>query len=347
MPRFETQTRREDSQNKPKTGLFQRLWKNTWDETREKQEKPTVKPFKKLGEILKHASTPREKELVQADNEVKKETRGLLARLREDVEPSKRQQINELRKTVTKNPDISKDREAVKAYQELIKLTDPQRFQREIGTADGVYGPRTRKAYEADKKTIDSPRPAILKALSSNTPKETPEARTQTMRKGGAWFSNFLKFNNGGSGGIGWKINSLPKQYSSSGTTLCSQTARLNLNRLWINVPSGDADSVFGQYRGGGGGGGMLKFDSGGFNPPAGATVADIMLDTPQLPKYKRDYGHRFAAYKEGGKWYAIDPYYGGTTSPIPLNSFLSRFQGRQGYSVRGTAFYDAGNSVA
>ena len=27
-------------------------------ETREKQEKPTVKPFKKLGEILKHASTP-------------------------------------------------------------------------------------------------------------------------------------------------------------------------------------------------------------------------------------------------------------------------------------------------
>ena len=109
---------------------------------------------------------------MQTDNEVKKETRGLLARLREDVEPSKRQQINELRKPVTKNPDMSRDREAVKAYQELIKLTDPERFQREIGTADGIYGPRTRKAYEADKKTIDSPRPAILDALSSNTPKE-------------------------------------------------------------------------------------------------------------------------------------------------------------------------------
>jgi len=73
---------------------------------------------------------------VQADNEVKKESRGLLARLREDVEPSKRQQINELRKTVTKNPDISRDREAVKAYQELIKLTDPQRFAREIKKVD-------------------------------------------------------------------------------------------------------------------------------------------------------------------------------------------------------------------
>jgi hypothetical protein len=86
---------------------------------------------------------------------------------------------------VTKNPDISRDREAVRAYQELIKLTDPERFAREIGTVDGVYGDKTRKAYEVDKKTIDEPRPAILTALSSNTPKETPEVRTQRTRKGG------------------------------------------------------------------------------------------------------------------------------------------------------------------
>jgi hypothetical protein len=341
MSRFETSPRRDNRENKPRTGLFQRVWSRS-PETQQKQEKSAVKPKRKLTEILKHASTPRERELANQNREVKKETRGLLSQLREDVEPTKRHQINELRKMVTRNPDISKNQEAIRAYQELIKLTYPERFAREIKKVDGIYSSGTRKAYETDKKGLDTPRTAVLSALSSNTPKETPEARTQTMRKESEWFSNFLNFNNGGSDGIGGKINSLPKQYSSRGTTLCSQTARLNLNRLWISVPSGDADSVFGQYRGGGGGGGMLKFDSGGFNPPAGATVADIMLDTPQLPSYSRDYGHRFAAYKEGGTWYALDPYYGGTTSPIPLNSFLSRFRGRQGYSVRGAAFYAA-----
>lgn len=341
MPRFETPTRR-DTGEKKKPNLFQRLWKNKWPEAQQTAEKP--KPIRKLKEILKHASTPKERELVQEDSAVKKETRGLLEGLRNIVEPEKRKHINELRKTVVANPDLSKNKEAVRAYQELIKLTDPERFAREIKKVDGIYGPDTQKAYEVDKKTLDEPRPAILTALSSNTPKETPEARTRTMRRGGGWFSNFLKFNNGGSGGIAGKINSLPKQYSSRGTTLCSQTARLNLNRLGLSVPSGDADSVFGQYRGGGSGRGMLKFDAGGFNPPAGATVADIMLDTPKLPSYGRDYGHRFAAYKQGGRWYALDPYYGGTTSPIPLDSFLSRFQWRQGYSVRGAAFYNSGN---
>lgn len=343
MQRFETSAR-QDTGEKKKPNLFHRLWNKGMERNAQREQE---KPVRKLSEIFKKASTPREKEVVQQNGEVKKETRGLLDGLRNIVEPEKRKQIKNLRETVVANPDISKDKEAVRAYQELIKITDPERFAREIGEVDGIYGPKTRKAYEVDKQTLDKPRPAILSALSSNTPKETPEARTRTMRKGGAWFSNFLKFNNGGSGGIGGKINSLPKQYSSRGTTLCSQTARLNLNRLGLSVPSGDADSVFGQYRGGGGGGGMLKFDSGGFDPPAGATVADIMLDTPKLPWYSRDYGHRFAAYKDGGKWYAIDPYYGGTTSPIPLNSFLSRFQWRQGYSVRGTAFYNPGNNIA
>lgn len=83
------------------------------------------------------------------------------------------------------NPDISKDKEAVRAYQELIKITDPERFAREIKKVDGIYGPDTQKAYEVDKQTLDKPRPAILEALSSNTPKETPEARTRTMRRGG------------------------------------------------------------------------------------------------------------------------------------------------------------------
>lgn len=144
------------------------------------------KPVRKLSEIFKKASTPREKEVVQQNGEVKKETRGLLDGLRNIVEPEKRKQIKNLRETVVANPDISKDKEAVRAYQELIKITDPERFAREIGEVDGIYGPKTRKAYEVDKQTLDKPRPAILSALSSNTPKETPEARTRTMRKGGA-----------------------------------------------------------------------------------------------------------------------------------------------------------------
>ena len=97
----------------------------------------------------------------------------------------KRQHIRELQKTVTQNPDISQDKAAIRAYQELIKVTDPERFAREIGEVDGVYGPKTRMAYEVDKKAVDNPRSSILTALSSNTPKETPEARTQKVRKAG------------------------------------------------------------------------------------------------------------------------------------------------------------------
>ncbi len=139
--------------------------------------------MRKLSEIFKKASTPREKEVVQKNGEVKKETRGLLEGLRNIIEPEKRKQIKSLRETVVANPDISKDREAVRAYQELIKITDPERFTREIGEVDGIYGPKTRKAYEVDKQALDEPRPAILTALSSNTPKETPQARTQRTRK--------------------------------------------------------------------------------------------------------------------------------------------------------------------
>lgn len=343
MPRFETSTRRDDSQNKPRTGLFQRLWKNKAPEAQKAAEKPTPKPFKKFGEIFKHASTPREKELVQKGGEVKKETRGLLARLREDVEPSKRSQINELRKKVTSNPDISRDREAVKAYQELIKLTDPERFQREIGTADGIYGPRTRKAYEADKQTLDKPRTAILTSLSSNTPKETPQARTERTH-GSGWLRNLFNANNAGASaalGMG-KFKSLPpiiktttdSQGRKRTMTYCSQTARENMERLGLNdVPRGNADTILGQYRWGGKD--IVGLSTGGFNAPAGAKVADIMMSTG------RQFGHRSMAYRQGRTWYVNDPYVAGTGS-IPLNKYESMLRAR-GWKIQGTAFYDQG----
>ncbi len=74
----------------------------------------------------------------------------------------------------------------------------------------------------------------------------------------------------------------------------------------------------------------MMDFVPGKFDAPAGATVADIMLDTPKSPKWSRDYGHRAMAYKQGNTWYALDPYYTGTLQSVPLNNYLSRFQGKQ-----------------
>ncbi len=341
MPRFETPTRRDNAENKPRTGLFQRLWKNTWGETREKQEKPTVKPFKKLGEILKHASTPREKELVQADNEVKKESRGLLARLREDVEPSKRQQINELRKTVTKNPDISRDREAVKAYQELIKLTDPQRFAREIKKVDWIYGSDTQKAYEADKKTLDSPRPAILEALSSNTPKETPQARTERTR-GSGWLRNLFSANNIGGKGSLWagRFQSLPAEIVRDGDgrvvmTYCSRTARQNLARMGLsNVPQpNSAIDTLSYYRSWGYN--IAGLSTNWFNPSPGAKVADMVMSTG------REHGHRAVARELWrNNWEVYDPYMTGSTAWIPINKYRALVKAR-GWNIEGAAFYD------
>lgn len=57
----------------------------------------------------------------------------------------------------------------------------------------------------------------------------------------------------------GGDITSYPYARSDNGTTLCSMTARLNLeNKLGLDVPSGDADSVFRNYAGGGGGDNMV-----------------------------------------------------------------------------------------
>jgi hypothetical protein len=338
MPRFETSPRRDNSENKPRTGLFQRLWKSP--ETRERQEKPAVKPRRKLTEILKHASTPREEKLVQEDNTVKKETRGLLSRLREDIEPSKRQQINELRKTVTKNPDISKNIEAVRAYQELIKLTDPERFAREIGTADGVYGPRTRKAYEADKQTLDSPRPAILDALSSNTPKETPEARTERTH-GSGWLRNLFNVDNNDGKGTLWlgKFQSLPAEIvrGENGRvimTYCSRTARQNLARSGVsNVPQpNSAIDTLSYYRSWNYN--IAGLSTGWFNAPPGAKVADVVMSTG------REHGHRSMAREIWKDWLVFDPYMDGSTRWIPLNKYKALLRAR-GWNIEGAAFYD------
>jgi hypothetical protein len=339
MPRFETSSQR-DTGEKNKPNLFQRLWKNTWPEAQKSVEREGLKPIKKLKEIFKHASTPREKELVQEDGEVQKETRGLLSRLRENVEPSKRKQIKELRETVVANPDISKDKEAVRAYQELIKITDPERFAREIGKVDGIYGPKTKKAYEVDKQTLDEPRPAILTALSSNTPKETPQARIERTN-GSGWLKNLFNFHNiGGGGALGaGKYQSIKPiiDYDSDGSvrmTMCSKTARYNMKQWGLDdVPQPmSAIDAFGMYKRWGYN--ISGLSTGWFNAPAWAKVADIVMSTG------RAHGHRSMAYRQWKTWYVNDPFVGKWTNSIPLKQYEQDLRKRW-WKIEGTAFYD------
>lgn len=340
MPRFETPSRR-DTGEKKKPNLFQRLWKNKWPEAQQATEKP--KPIRKLKEILKHASTPKERELAQKDNELKKETRGLLDGLRNIVEPERRRQIRELRETVIATPDIRKNKEAVRAYQELIKVTDPERFAREIGEVDGIYGPKTRKAYEADKETLDNPRPAILSALSSNTPKETPEARNERTKWSG-WLRNLFNANNIDGKRDFWVGNfqSLPAEIVRDGKgrvvmTYCSRTARKNLARLGLwNVPQpNSAIDTLSYYKSWNYN--ITGLSTGWFNPPPEAEVADIVMSTGGR------HGHRSMA-REGRKdWLVYDPYMNGSTSWIPLNQYKAMLKAR-GWNIEGAAFYDSGN---
>lgn len=109
-------------------------------------------------------------------------------------------------------------------------------------------------------------------------------------------------------------------EYSESGTTLCSRTARNNLTKMWIENPptGGSARAAFDSY-----GKSAMPF------PPEwanGAKVADLYLDA--TPK-NAQYGHRVAAFEKNGKWFILDPYYklpdiGTTRQPIPAETYIS-----------------------
>ena len=99
------------------------------------------------------------------------------------------------------------------------------------------------------------------------------------------------------------------------------------MHKFVSNAPAGNANDVYSRYVNGTSPSGMIAFRQGGFNPPEHSNVADILLDTPQKPKYPEDYGHRAVAYKENGNWYVLDPYYGGCgREPMPIDQYLSRF---------------------
>lgn len=118
-------------------------------------------------------------------------------------------------------------------------------------------------------------------------------------------------------------ITSNKAERDSSGTTLCSKTARLNLQKLWLyNVPHwSSAKQSFDQY------------ESQDIIPPkdlpplkdSSIAVLDLYLDAS--PK-NRLYWHRVACVKLGWSWAVLDPYYPipniwRTTRPIPFEKYM------------------------
>jgi hypothetical protein len=117
---------------------------------------------------------------------------------------------------------------------------------------------------------------------------------------------------------------SYPIERSASWTTLCSKTARLNLEKLWIKNPStwSSAREAYDN----------LWSPKDPF-PPAktDAKVADVYLDARS--EKNKDYGHRVAAFQKEGQWYVLDPYYSmfwNTREPIPAQKYIDTISDKQ-----------------
>ena len=135
-------------------------------------------------------------------------------------------------------------------------------------------------------------------------------------------------------------MQSLPYEVNPrTEVTLCSKTARLNLARLGLtSINQGSsAKASFEQY----------PSNRIGDFPPRGendAKVADLYLDASSKNAH---YGHRAAAFNEGGQWYVLDPYYGdnilGASSrnnPIPAEQYISYMRDKQWRRIWGAAFF-------
>lgn len=118
-------------------------------------------------------------------------------------------------------------------------------------------------------------------------------------------------------------IASRPAERSSSGTTMCSKTARENAEYLFgLRWPRGDAIEVQNSY------GPIGKRRTGNVNDPVEialklptgspreANVADIFTGS------KSQYGHRAMAFRRDGEWYVLDPYRNKTTAPVHISQY-------------------------
>ena len=124
-------------------------------------------------------------------------------------------------------------------------------------------------------------------------------------------------------------IHSAPVERSASWTTLCSRTARRNLEMLGlteIHQGSSARDSF-----------NMYPTERIATFPPAAdstAKVADIYLDASSE---NAQYGHRAAAFKQWNQWFVLDPYYGDNivgeanrNNPIPAERYMDYMQHTQ-----------------
>jgi len=121
------------------------------------------------------------------------------------------------------------------------------------------------------------------------------------------------------------KHRSEPAEKSASWVTLCSKTARLNLSKMWVEKPfqGASARASYQMYGKG--------WDTGFPQWAEWKKVADVYLDaSPKNAKY----GHRVAAFEDGGSWFILDPYYkipgheSDRQGPIPAESYLNHMCG-------------------
>ena len=130
------------------------------------------------------------------------------------------------------------------------------------------------------------------------------------------------------------KIISAPFERSKRGTTLCSRTAKKNLDRVlwpWI-APQGNARDVHNSYSRQPWMVGEYQRNKWFKDPPEGALAADIFVETGSK------HGHRVVAYVNNWNWFVLDPYLSGgrSTEPQPAWAYFSRIQ----KPVTGVAYY-------
>lgn len=82
-----------------------------------------------------------------------------------EVETPNRTRVRELQNILKKGGDIKNDKQKIAAYQELISIVDPARFEREIKKVDGVMDSDTLAAYEHDKTVAQKSGDKLLQEI--------------------------------------------------------------------------------------------------------------------------------------------------------------------------------------
>lgn len=131
---------------------------------------------------------------------------------------------------------------------------------------------------------------------------------------------------------------SYPVERSESGTTLCSRTAYLNLQRLWVSGHPRlwSANASMEAY----GSSASTEFPPSGWS---GQKVWDFFLGWHGWSENFQKYGHRVAGFQKDGQWYILDPYYkingSNTRQPIPIELYRQTMQA-QGKDFKWVRYY-------